>query len=123
MVITTLQGRYYRGKNKGSVKFNEIEAPAEVTLLLSSNRAGERGGTQANLALHTLPSAAEKQMLFWWQELGGQLSVSTCRHGSSEKRAVSSFFTKAVSFQESKQGRQTRAHEKVACVRCSARLS
>lgn len=90
MFITTLQGRYYG--DKGPAKFNESKAPAEVMLLLSSNSAGGRGGTQASLALHMLPGATEKQMLFWWQELGGQLSVSTRHHGSSEKRAVSSFF-------------------------------
>ena len=110
MFITTLQGRNYR--DKGPAKFNESKAPAEVMLLLSSNSAGGRGGTQASLALHMLPGATEKQMLFWWQELGGQLSVSTRHHGSSEKRAVSSFFfTKAVSFQESRPGRQRRAYE------------
>lgn len=106
MVITTLRGRYYRGKNKGSAKFNEIEAPAEVTLLLSSNRAGGWGGagSQANPALHALPGTTEKQLLLRWQELGGQLSVSTRHHGRLEKRAVSSFFTKTVSFQEKQTG-------------------
>lgn len=34
MILTTQQGRYYRGENQGSEKFSETEVLAEVTLLL-----------------------------------------------------------------------------------------
>lgn len=34
MILTTQQGRYYRGENQDSEKFSETEVLAEVTLLL-----------------------------------------------------------------------------------------
>ena len=46
---------------------------------------------------HMLPGATEKQMSFWWQELGGWLSVSTAVRGRArclEKRADTSFFSR-----------------------------
>ena len=41
--------------------------------------------SQASLALRMLPHATEKQMLFWWQELGGQLLASTRHPGAWAK--------------------------------------
>ena len=61
---------------------------------------------------HMLPGATEKQMSFWWQELGGRLSVSTRCQEAGEVLGEKSryfFFFKAVSFQESRKGRQKRA--------------
>ena len=59
-----LPGRDYRGKSQGSEKFSELETPVQVLPLLSSNGVGGGAGTQASLALQSLPGATEKQMLF-----------------------------------------------------------
>lgn len=55
-----------------------------------------------------LPGATEKQMSFWWQELGGWLSASIYHLGVWGKEQFLLFF-EAVSLRESRRDRQKRA--------------